>query len=168
VHHADRLGLSAAAKDDLAKNIAKTLQLDYAGLARKRIMRLLTPAEVARLGAAGIDFQLHTHRHRTPRAREAFAREIEDNRRSIAGMTGSTADHFCYPSGVYEPEFLPWLRELGVRSATTCDTGIASAATDPLLLPRLIDTSNLAPIEFESWTTGFGSFLPLRRHRSRH
>jgi Predicted xylanase/chitin deacetylase len=168
VGHAQRERLSAAGKDDLARHVAAALHVDYAALEAKRIMRLVTPDEVSALARAGIDFQLHTHRHRTPRDQDAFAREIVDNRKSLAGMTGAPAGHFCYPSGVYEPEFLPWLRELGVVSATTCDSGISSPGTEPLLLPRLIDTSNLEPIEFESWTTGVGAFLPLRPHRTSH
>jgi peptidoglycan/xylan/chitin deacetylase (PgdA/CDA1 family) len=168
VRHAERQRLSADAKDDLARRIACALQLDYDQLGTSRVLRLMTPDEVARLSRAGIDFQLHTHRHRTPVDRTAFGREIEDNRRWLAELTGASADHFCYPSGVYEQEFFPWLRELGVRSATTCDTGIASPATDPLLLPRLIDTSNLSSVEFESWTTGVGALLPLRPHATSH
>jgi peptidoglycan/xylan/chitin deacetylase (PgdA/CDA1 family) len=168
VRFAERERLSAARKDELARHIAAALQVDYAELAAKRILRLMTPEEVTRMSGAGIDFQLHTHRHRTPLDRTAFASEIEDNRRSLREMTGQMADHFCYPSGVYEPEFLPWLTELGVRSATTCNTGIASPATDPLLLPRLIDTSNLSTVEFESWATGVGAFLPLRPYSPAH
>jgi peptidoglycan/xylan/chitin deacetylase (PgdA/CDA1 family) len=166
--HAVSERLSAARKDELARHIAGVLQVDYAQLAAKRIVRLMTPEEITRLSAAGIDFQLHTHRHRTPVERGAFAREIEDNRRCLIEMTGTTADHFCYPSGVYAPEFFPWLRELGVRSATTCDTGIASPDTNPLLLPRLIDTSNLSPVEFESWMAGVGALLPIRAHSPTH
>lgn len=168
VRHAEREHLSAAAKDALAQRLAQLLHLDVAALADRRIMRLLTPSEVSRLSSAGIDFQLHTHRHRTPVDQELFAREIRDNRQSLLELTGKGADHFCYPSGVHTPEFLPWLRTLGVRSATTCDTGMATAETEPLLLPRLIDTSNLAPIEFESWITGVGAFLPLRPHTTSH
>ena len=168
VEHAQRERLSAAAKDELARHIAAALQVDYSALAARRIMRLMTPEEVTALASSGIDFQLHTHRHRTPMQHGAFAREIHDNRASLTGMTGARPTHFCYPSGVHEPEFLPWLRDLGVTSATTCDTGISAADTDPLLLPRLIDTSNLAPIEFESWITGIGAFLPLRPHQTSH
>ena len=42
-------------------------------------------------------------------------REIRDNRDRIRDFTGHEAVHFCYPSGDYAPEFLPWLRELGVN-----------------------------------------------------
>jgi peptidoglycan/xylan/chitin deacetylase (PgdA/CDA1 family) len=168
VRHADAAGLSAREKDELAQRVAVALEIDYQGLVRRRILSLLTPAEVTSLSAAGVDFQLHTHRHRTPVDEHAFAREIRDNRRELAELTGKNTAHFCYPSGVYEPEFLPWLKEAGVVSATTCDTGIASQSTNPLLLPRLIDTMNLSPVEFESWVSGAGAFLPLRRHQPTH
>lgn len=166
--YADDAGLSGAEKDALAMSLAERLGVDYEDLVARRILCLLTPEEVQQLSAAGIDFQLHTHRHRTPVDEALFAREIDDNRRDLTSMTGQEPTHFCYPSGVYEPEFFPWLRDAGVVSATTCDTGIASASTDPLLLPRLIDTMNLSKIEFESWLTGAGNFLPLRPHQTHH
>jgi len=165
---ADDAGLSGLDKDALARRLASSLGVDYQNLVQRRILTLLNPEEVQQLSAAGIDFQLHTHRHRTPVDEVAFAREIDDNRRDLSSMTGQTPNHFCYPSGVYEPEFFPWLRGAGVVSATTCDTGIASPTTDPLLLPRLIDTMNLSNIEFESWLTGAGDFLPLRPHQTHH
>jgi peptidoglycan/xylan/chitin deacetylase (PgdA/CDA1 family) len=168
VRHADSAGLSAREKDSLAQRVAAALEIDYQDLIQRRILSLLTPADVTTLSAAGVDFQLHTHRHRTPVDEQAFAREIEDNRRVLAELTGKPTSHFCYPSGVYEPQFLPWLRDAGVVSATTCDTGIASRHTDPLLLPRLIDTMNLSAVEFESWASGAGAFLPLRRHQPTH
>jgi peptidoglycan/xylan/chitin deacetylase (PgdA/CDA1 family) len=83
-----------------------------------------------------------------------FTREIRDNRDRIREFTGHEAVHFCYPSGDYAPEFLPWLRELGVRSATTCETGLASPHSEPLLLPRVLDGEQVTPVEFESWLCG--------------
>ncbi len=156
-------GLSAEEKDALAAGLAKRLGLDYEGLSARRVMLLLRPEEVSGLSAAGVDVQLHTHRHRVPLSRELFRREIEDNRASIRGMTGREAEHFCYPSGVYDPAVFPWLEELGVRSATTCDTGYASRESGRLLLPRLLDVSSLSPIEFEGWLTGVSAALPRRR-----
>ena len=156
-------GLSAEEKDALLARVAKRLGLDYEELAARGVLHILRPEEVRRLSEAGVDVQLHTHRHRTPLNRELFRREIEDNRAEIREMTGRDAAHFCYPSGVYDRAFLPWLEELGVRSATTCDTGYASRASERLLLPRLLDVSSLSAIEFEGWLTGVSAALPRRR-----
>jgi peptidoglycan/xylan/chitin deacetylase (PgdA/CDA1 family) len=160
---ASERGLSAEEKDALLSNLSKQLKVDYDELIAKRMLHLLNPSEVKALSEAGVDVQLHTHRHRTPLNREHFRREIEDNRARIREMTGRDASHFCYPSGVYDLSFLPWLEELGVRSATTCDTGYASRESNGLLLPRFLDVSSLAPIEFEGWLTGISAALPRRR-----
>lgn len=154
---------SAEEKDELAHKLARKLNVDYDLLLQKRIMQNVSSAEVAELSAAGIDIQLHTHRHRTPNDRKLFLREIEDNRQSIEAITGERATHFCYPSGAYRRAFLPWLKEVGVVSATTCEPGFASVTADPLLLPRVLDNPALSPIEFESWLTGVSAALPRRR-----
>jgi peptidoglycan/xylan/chitin deacetylase (PgdA/CDA1 family) len=155
--------LSADEKDAFAASLANHLDVDYEKLLEQRTMHNLTADEVAKLAKGGIDVQLHTHRHRTPSDRQLFLREIEDNRKSILEMTGTNATHFCYPSGVYDLEFLPWLREAGVVSATTCESGFASRASSRLLLPRFLDNATLSPIEFESWLTGVSAALPQRR-----
>ncbi len=162
--------LDAAQKDDLLGTLAERVGVDYDALRRRRLLQIMSAAEIAQLDPKLVDVQLHTHRHRVPLNRELFRREIEDNRREIARITQSSRllTHFCYPSGVTHPQFLPWLRELGIESATTCYTGISSAATDPLMLPRLIDTSSLTTLEFESWLTGAAALLPTRRLRVAH
>ena len=154
--------LSAQEKDAFAVSLAAQLDVDYEALLEQRFMHNLTAAEVGQLAAGGIDVQLHTHRHRTPLDRSLFLREIEDNRKSIQEMTGTTATHFCYPSGVYDLGFLPWLREARVVSGTTCELGFASRSSDRLLLPRLLDNATLSSIEFESWLTGMSAALPRR------
>jgi peptidoglycan/xylan/chitin deacetylase (PgdA/CDA1 family) len=155
--------LSAEEKDALLASLASQLRVDYDALNDQRIMHNVTPDEVRMLAAAGIDVQLHTHRHRTPMDRRLFVKEINDNRESIQEMTGKHAEHFCYPSGVYNLAFLPWLQESGVVSATTCETGFASRSSNPLLLPRMLDNPQLSSIEFESWLTGVSAALPRRR-----
>jgi peptidoglycan/xylan/chitin deacetylase (PgdA/CDA1 family) len=154
--------LSAEEKDALLASLAAQLKVDYEALIAERIMHNVTPEEVKELAAAGIDVQLHTHRHRTPRDRQLFLKEIEDNRQSIQKMSGKRAEHFCYPSGDYDLAFLPWLKESGVISATTCETGFASRNSHPLLLPRMLDNPQLCSIEFESWLTGVSAALPRR------
>jgi peptidoglycan/xylan/chitin deacetylase (PgdA/CDA1 family) len=155
--------LKAEDKDALAASLASQLGVDYEALVAQGTLLNLTPEEVGRLADRGVDVQLHTHRHRTPLDRELFIREIEDNRKSIRQMTGKTADHFCYPSGAYDRSFLPWLKESGVVSATTCEFGLASRKSDPLLLPRMLDGAGLSTIEFEGWLAGVSSVLPRRR-----
>jgi peptidoglycan/xylan/chitin deacetylase (PgdA/CDA1 family) len=157
--------LAAEEKTALAEMLARQLKVDYDALVEKRIMHLLAPEEVTRLASQGADIQLHTHRHRTPLDRCLFLREIEDNRNSIQAMTGTRASQFCYPSGEYDLAFLPWLKEAGVVSATTCEQGLASPSSNPLLLPRMVDVSSLSAIEFESWLTGISAVLPRRRER---
>jgi len=159
--------LSADEKDAFAASLAAHLQVDYQDLLEQRTMHNLTAAEVGELAAGGIDIQLHTHRHRTPLDRQLFLREIEDNRKSIQEMTDRNPTHFCYPSGVYDLRFLPWLREAGVISATTCESGFASRSSNDLLLPRFLDNATLSPIEFESWLTGVSAALPQRRPGAR-
>lgn len=154
--------LSADEKDAFAASLAAQLQVDYASLLEQRTMHNLTTNEVGMLAAGGIDVQLHTHRHRTPKDRQLFLKEIEDNRNSIHEMTGKNATHFCYPSGVYDLRFLPWLREAGVISGTTCALGLASRSSDPLLLPRFLDNESLSDIEFESWLMGVSMAIPRR------
>ena len=142
------------------------LGFDYDDLNRRRLLHLMSPDEVSRLPRGLVDVQLHTHHHRVPTDGEAFGREVVENRRIIRELTQAPdATHFCYPSGVTHPSFPGWLTSLGVRSATTCFPGMASSASDPLLLPRLIDTVNTSPLEFESWLTGLSAFLPRRAVR---
>ncbi|HWW77793.1 MAG TPA: polysaccharide deacetylase family protein [Pyrinomonadaceae bacterium] len=155
--------LSAEEKDELLRSVARGAGVDYEELAARRVLHLVNPEEVRELAAAGVDIQLHTHRHRTPNVRELFRREIDDNRAVLQRLTGRDPSHFCYPSGVYERAFLPWLAEAGVRTATTCDTGYATRESEPLLLPRLLDVSSLSDLEFEGWLTGVSAALPLRR-----
>lgn len=155
-------GLDADAKDALLAALAQRVDVDLGALRTRRILHLLTPAEIEWLAGRGVDFQLHTHRHRTPEVAGDFAREILDNRTRIEALTHRSASHFCYPSGVYRRQFLEWLAASGVESATTCDPGMTTVESPPLLLPRLVDTEGLSDITFEAWTSGVAELLPRR------
>jgi hypothetical protein len=63
---------------------------------------------------------------------------------------------------VHSLEWLPWLAEAGVRSATTGVPGLASPSANPLLLPRLVDSAHLSAVEFQAWLSGVGALLPRR------
>lgn len=167
VAFADREQLSTEQKNQLAADLARRLGVDYEDLLRRRILQLMTPEEIAELAAAGINFELHTHRHRTPRDRALFIKEIRDNREALEALTRTRPTHFCYPSGDYDLMFLPWLAEEGIVSATTCDPGLACVRSRPLLLPRFIDTTAQTELEFESWLTGVGSLLSTGANAAR-
>lgn len=159
IQWADKLNITGDDKDHIAWRLAELLAIDYQDICRKRILHLMNEQEVRQLASEGVDFQLHTHRHRVPRSEDLFLREIRENRARIMSATGRPADHFCYPSGAYRPEFCSWLSQEGVISATTCDTGIAHISSNPLLLPRLVDTSGRTDLEFEGWLTGASQFI---------
>lgn len=161
--HVSENKFSAEQKDCLLERICANLQLDYREFCRKRIMQLMNKDEVANIASAGIDVQLHTHRHRAPLEEQLFRREIQDNRQVIDGATGKRANHFCYPSGEYNPRFFAWMKAENVISATTCETALSTAGTNPFLLPRLFDTCSLSEVEFEGWLTGISQFLPQRK-----
>jgi peptidoglycan/xylan/chitin deacetylase (PgdA/CDA1 family) len=160
--------LSSDEKDRVLQEIATRGDIDYPSIVAKKLLHIMTPGEIAALPRDLIDVQLHTHRHRVPADHDLFTREIADNRESLEriGVAGTKA-HFCYPSGITDPRFLPWLRESAVVSGTTCYVGLASRRNDPLLLPRLIDTAALTPLEFEGWLTGVSQFIPKRRGTAR-
>ncbi|MFN2567918.1 MAG: polysaccharide deacetylase family protein [Gemmatimonadaceae bacterium] len=166
IEFADRQRLTAEEKAGLAAAVARRLGVDHDSLIAKRVLHLLNPREVAELAANGVDFQLHTHRHYALPDRALFLREIHDNRERIRDIAGSEPTHFCYPCGYYERDWLPWLAEAGVTSATTGEPGLASSRANPLLLPRLVDTSHLAPVEFEAWLGGVGTLLPRRPRKA--
>jgi len=149
-------------RNELAAHIAAELGVDYCEIRRLRLLHLMSPAQLAEVAAAGIDVQLHTHRHRAPVNERLFVREIRDNRDWLADRIGARPSHFCYPNGVYHSSFLPWLRAERVVSATTCDLGIATREHDPLLLPRLVDAGDISASDFEGWLSGVSSFLPRR------
>jgi peptidoglycan/xylan/chitin deacetylase (PgdA/CDA1 family) len=160
----NRQPLDMLGKDRFASRIGEWLNVDYEAITQRRMLTIMTPDEVRTLAAAGVDFQLHTHTHNTPSEPTRFDSEINRNRDAIEAMTGQSARHFCYPSGAYRPEFLPWLSEGQVVSATTCDPGLASGRSHPLLLPRFVDVTSITPVEFQGWLSGAASLMS--RHRS--
>jgi peptidoglycan/xylan/chitin deacetylase (PgdA/CDA1 family) len=158
--------ITAEQKNVVAQAVAVRLGIDYEELAARRLLTLMRPDEVRRMAGAGVDFQLHTHLHRTPEDADVFVKDVLRNRERIEVMTGARATHLCYPSGVYRPGYLPALRREGVVSATTCDPGLADRNSDRLLLPRFIDTGSVTELEFEAWITGVASCLPRRTRRA--
>jgi peptidoglycan/xylan/chitin deacetylase (PgdA/CDA1 family) len=160
---ARRENLSGPQKDGLLSTLASKLGIDYKALCAKKILHVMSPAEVSEMVRRGVKVELHTHRHRVSSDRERFERAILDNRARIAAFSSEEIRHFSYPGGFHLPEFPGWLRELNVISGTTCEPGITSRGSDPLLLPRLVDSSGLTKMEFCSWLSGLASLLPHRQ-----
>lgn len=150
-----------AAKDDIVRTLGRRLDFDYDEMVKARLLTLMNPAEITELASQGVDFQLHTHRHRTPRDPARFLEEVQQNSWRIEKMTGVRPTHFCYPSGVHYPEYLPVLASERVVSATTTKPGIADVTDHPLLLPRFVDTDRITDLKFESWLHGFAPLIRL-------
>jgi peptidoglycan/xylan/chitin deacetylase (PgdA/CDA1 family) len=115
----------------------------------------MTEVEVADCVRRGMDVQLHTHRHRA--APDTLAQELGENRALLAEWTGLPSDHFnhfCYPSGEYEPEAEPVLAAQGVRSATLVDQGTNGARAHPYRLRRFLDGRSISDAEFDAYLSG--------------
>jgi peptidoglycan/xylan/chitin deacetylase (PgdA/CDA1 family) len=148
----------------LCEELGRRLGVDYAEIVRRRFLTLMTEDEIRETSQAGIDIQLHTHRHVLPVEAELVRREIEDNRRFLEPLTGHRARHFCYPSGIHHEDHLRPLAEAGVVSGTTCDSGLNYADTPLLTLHRFVDDdTSVSWIEFEAEMSGFSDLLRKAR-----
>jgi peptidoglycan/xylan/chitin deacetylase (PgdA/CDA1 family) len=159
--------LTAVGKHDLLARLAACLGIDFGGFLASGILQMMTAAQIRALPRDLIQLELHTHRHRAPRDRELFMRELKDNQARISALTDdpSPRRHFCYPSGDYDGRFFAWLSELGVQSATTCIPGLASASDHRLLVPRFVDAMNVSMPRFAAWASGVAALVPRRSHR---
>ena len=141
--------------------LAERVGANFDTFIANRQLQIMSGDEIRSLPRDLIDVQLHTHRHRVPLREASFQREITENRDAIsAWRPGEPLDIFCYPSGVTSPQFLPWLRDLKIQIGLTCKSGLAGSHMDPLLLPRLIDSSRMTRLEFESWLSGTATLIP--------
>jgi len=154
--------LSAAEKNDVLELLCSQLGLDFDDFCRERLFNLMSPEEIKEVSDAGVGVELHTHRHRMPKEKVLFDKEIKDNRDVIFETTGTMPSHFCYPSGNHDPMYFDWISKNGVESATTCDTGLMDRSSHLMQIPRLIDTASLSRIEFEGWLAGAAALIPGR------
>jgi peptidoglycan/xylan/chitin deacetylase (PgdA/CDA1 family) len=158
INHAET-NLSEEQRCDLARTLGKCLGIDYDRLASSRCFNIATAEEVRALARAGLDIQLHTHRHRFPVDRETVTREITENREFLSPLTGKPLEHFCYPSGLWSREHWEWLAALGILSATTCDPGQNTPATPRYALLRFLDGDRVSSIEFAAELCGLADWL---------
>jgi len=148
--------------------IAKALGVELNEILRDNRFRLMTREQIIEVYKNGLDIQLHTHTHRLPNHDfESMAYEIHENRKAIIDVLGIDKKHFCYPSGLYDPNHPEWLEKLGIESATTCDTGMNPAGTPVLLLKRYLDREDFHDIEFESEIAGVREIIRTLRLKLR-
>jgi peptidoglycan/xylan/chitin deacetylase (PgdA/CDA1 family) len=160
-------GLDDAGRAALATALGDALGVDYRALRHGRALGLVGRGEIADMTAAGVDVQLHTHRHCFPEEESTALREIADNRAALEPVVGRRLRHFCYPRGQWSHRQWPWLRAAGIASATTCEPGLNARGTPPLALRRFLDGEDVSAIEFEAEMTGFAELPRALRSRVR-
>ena len=137
------------------KEIAEALDVSFDEIETQQLFRLVDRQQLRRLAEAGVDIQLHSHRHHWPLDdRDVAEAEITENRRCLEGIASRPLEHFCYPSGVHGPHDGEWLAAMGVRSATTIEPGLNYADTPRFALRRLVDGGPVSDIEFEAEVAG--------------
>jgi peptidoglycan/xylan/chitin deacetylase (PgdA/CDA1 family) len=165
LNHARESGMSADAKNVYARQIADAVGADFDDLCRRRLLHLMRPEEIRALDPRLVSVQLHTHRHLTPGSMEQLREELDRNAAEIVDLTGrnDVTSHFCYPSGMYSRDFVNWLDQYGVKSATTCVPHYSTKETPRLEIPRFIDTMSVSADTFEAWVTGSAAITLIGR-----
>src|SRR5437868_9948535 len=160
--------LPAGERLKFLKELAKALGVSFGEIEREHLFQVMDEQQLRGLAAAGVDLQLHSHRHDWPLYdKEMVESEIHENRRLLQRVVSLPLEHFCYPSGVYGLHQAEWLAELGVKSATTIDPGLNYSHTSRFALRRLVDGGPVSDIEFAAEMTGFMELVRLLRRRLR-
>ena len=150
--------LSESERVLLARQVGHALGVDFDAIRETGMFGIVDETEMRDMARAGVDIQLHTHRHVLPDDAAGLNREIADNRTVLEPLAGPQR-HFCYPSGIWAAGQLPMLRAAGVVSATTCDIGMNPPDQDPLILRRFLDGQQVTQIRFEAEMSGFCDLL---------
>jgi len=166
---AQELGVSLPPADRLKflKEMAEALDVSFEDIETQHLFRALDEQQLRQLADAGVDIQLHSHRHEwsADDSRATVEAEITDNRRFLEKVVSHPLEHFCYPSGVHGPQQGEWLAALGVKSATTIEPGLNYPDTSRFALRRLLDGHPVSDIEFEAEMTGFMEIVRALRER---
>lgn len=104
------------------------------------VLPMLSWDQIKEMRASGlVEFFSHTHTHPklTELSPEEAEQEIRKSREIILG------DFFAYPYGYYNPAIVNMVRNLGFLGAYTVKSGMVTAKTDPLLIPRNSIDSNV-------------------------
>jgi peptidoglycan/xylan/chitin deacetylase (PgdA/CDA1 family) len=159
--------LDEAQRCNLARKLAAVLEVDYQMIVSTRLFNLMNLQELCDLAVAGIDIQLHTHRHNFPTEKGIASKEILDNKSVLEPVVGRKLRHFCYPSGLWSHQQWAWLSNQGIESAMSCDPGLNDTGTPRMALKRFLDGEHISQIEFEAEMTGFSELLRQARYALR-
>lgn len=144
-------------RNSLLEALFEILQTDP-GILADRQFHLASPREVQIAASAGFEMALHTHTHSLGDfSPTRVAAEINANRSALSSITGQSKDsfrNFCWPSGDYTITACESLRTLGVDSATTCEYGLMSPSTNPMLIPRILDGERTSSAAFKASLSG--------------
>jgi peptidoglycan/xylan/chitin deacetylase (PgdA/CDA1 family) len=163
---AQRFGveLPAGERLDFLRELAEALGVSFDEIETQQLFQVMDDEQLRGLAAAGVDIQLHSHRHQWPLDdREMVESEIRENRRILQRVVANPLEHFCYPSGVFGLHQAEWLAGLGVKSATTIEPGLNYGDTPRFALRRLVDGGPVSDIEFAAEMTGFMEVVRLLR-----
>ncbi len=139
--------------------LGELLAVSYQDIIDRQSLTLMSVEEVRQLAQAGIDIQLHTHRHHFPNDKKIAIKELQENAAILATCTNLKLNHFCYPSGIWSQNQSEWLKSLAIDSATTIRLGFNDANSNPYGLNRYLDRADIPEVEFLAEITGFSSVV---------
>lgn len=152
------------ARQKLVRAVCEAIGINYETMIKGRWFHLMTPEEVQDAARRGINFELHTHRHRiTYQDKDCLAEELAVNRERIKELTGTVGRQFCYPSGRFTPAAWPVLEQCQIESATTTDIGLVDHRSQRYAMPRILDGQYVSELEFEAEMSGFMELTRLLR-----
>ena len=155
ISHCESCGCEDA-RTEICREVGRRLDMSYDELVRSRRFTLMSGEQITEAARAGIDIQLHTHRHRLPLDPGLLIREIHENRSILEPLVRRPLRHLCYPSNVWSRDQWPALAAAGVHTATTCDPGMNRPETELFGLRRFLDGSNFHQVVFEAEVFGVG------------
>lgn len=120
---------------------------------------MLSWRQIVTLDALGIEIGGHSRTHPQldvlPACR--LADEVETSKRDLEDAVGHPVTAFSYPQGYTSPAVRRALTTAGWTSAATVANAFASAAGNPLRIPRLMVTADTPPSRFRQWAEGRGA-----------
>lgn len=99
---------------------------------------LMDALRLREIRAAGMEIGSHSvsHVRLAHQTTERIQDEVKRSKLELEDAIGHRVDHFCYPYGSHDARTVEAVAEAGYHSATTCERALATAADDPLTLPR--------------------------------